>query len=51
MTLHKDCFAFSSDNEKGCTILKKLYCKGERCKFYKKHREDKCSIEIYEGKE
>lgn len=51
MTLHKDCFAFSSDNEKGCTILKKLYCKGENCKFYKRYREDRYSTEIHEDEE
>ena len=33
--VHKDCFAFVSDTEKGCNILKKLYCKFSNCKFYK----------------
>lgn len=37
--VHKDCFAFVSDTEKGCNILEKLYCKFSNCKFYKTDRD------------
>lgn len=37
-TLHKDCFAYC-DN--GCNALKQLFCKFEKCKFYKTNREGK----------
>ena len=37
----KDCFAYNSE-KKDCNALKALYCKYERCKFYKpKKKENK----------
>lgn len=37
-----DCFAYGETKEKGCNILKSLYCRYENCKFYKpKFSEDK----------
>ncbi len=38
-SIHKDCFAYRDSSDKGCTILKSLYCKCGKCKFYKKNRE------------
>lgn len=35
MALHKDCFAFCSDTERGCAALNELICKKKDCKFYK----------------
>lgn len=31
-----DCFAYS-EAKRTCTALKRLYCKSERCGFYKPH--------------
>lgn len=39
--IKKDCFAYKEKKNKQnrvhktCTALKKLYCKDEKCKFYK----------------
>ncbi len=36
MAIKKDCFAYLSDDDtRGCFALNKLYCKREKCKFYK----------------
>ena len=40
-TIHTDCFAYSSSSDDGCNALKKLFCKDEKCKFYKRNRDDK----------
>jgi hypothetical protein len=38
----KDCFAYKNENiQRGCLALKKLYCKCEKCAFYKKKEEEK----------
>lgn len=42
-TLHKDCFAYC-DN--GCNALKQLFCKFEKCKFYKINREGKYPSQV-----
>ena len=31
----KDCFAYSKENNR-CTVLRKTYCKTDKCGFYKK---------------
>lgn len=40
-TIHKDCFAYQNSSPKGCAVLNELYCKSEKCKFYKQSREGK----------
>ena len=37
-TTKNDCFAYSSPRDDGCSALNKLYCKFEKCKFYKPDR-------------
>lgn len=36
----KDCFAYCKEKN-GCSILKRLYCKIENCKFYKTKKQFK----------
>jgi len=43
MSIKTDCFAYSNKTESGCNALKRLYCKEEKCKFYKIHREEKAA--------
>lgn len=33
--IKKGCFAYANDSDDGCKALKKLYCRNEKCKFYK----------------
>lgn len=33
--IKKGCFAYVNDSDDGCKALKKLYCRNEKCKFYK----------------
>ena len=33
--IKRNCFAYGSDAENGCNALNKLYCRSEKCKFYK----------------
>lgn len=36
MQIRTDCFAFKSDNPyDGCSALDKLYCRRNKCNFYK----------------
>lgn len=37
--IQTDCFAYSSSCNDGCNALKKLFCKVEKCKFYKRNRD------------
>lgn len=41
----KDCFAYRTTKTEGqyCSVLKKLYCEYEECKFYKKKEKEKCN--------
>lgn len=39
--IQTDCFAYSSSCDDGCNALKKLFCKDEKCKFYKRSRDGK----------
>lgn len=48
--IHKDCFAYQNSSEKGCGILKALYCKSGKCKFYKLKREGKYPNKIKRDK-
>lgn len=38
-TVKTDCFAYDVLNKK-CNALKELYCRAEKCKFYKPKGED-----------
>lgn len=33
--IRKECFAYANDTDDGCKVLNRLYCKREKCKFYK----------------
>lgn len=40
--IERDCKHYKNDDEKdGCRILKKLYCRKEKCTWYKKKGEKK----------
>lgn len=39
--IRKSCFAYANDTQDGCNALKKLYCKTEKCNFYK----PKCQVD------
>lgn len=46
--IKKDCFAYVNKNgHQGCRALNDLYCKKEKCKFYKR----KCAISLKEIEE
>lgn len=36
--IKRDCFGYSAIKE-DCSVLKKLYCRNENCKFYKTRNE------------
>lgn len=42
----KDCFAYNSDKD-SCNALKQLYCKSEKCSFYKPR--NKSGIQKFES--
>ena len=43
--MNKDCFAFvEKNNHEGCKALKELYCKNDKCRFYKR----KCEVSLGE---
>lgn len=35
MNINVDCFAYRDDKGRYCDCLEKLYCKNEKCSFYK----------------
>lgn len=44
--VNTDCFGYSKLKE-DCAILKKLYCRNEKCKFYKTRKEFELGHKIH----